>query len=71
MVEQWATWVGAPTIFAPRVCFSVSALPKSPSQFEGFLEDIAALSPPQQQEIPRQLEIASKYGLEILPPRGA
>jgi hypothetical protein len=24
MVEQWATWVGAPTIFAPRVCFSVS-----------------------------------------------
>jgi mannose-6-phosphate isomerase-like protein (cupin superfamily) len=43
----------------------------TPSGFEGFFEEIGALSPPQQQEIPRVLEIASKYELEILPPPGA
>ena len=26
MVEQWATWVGAPTIFAPRVCLKARPL---------------------------------------------
>ncbi len=43
----------------------------TPSGFEGFFEDINALGSEQQQEIPRVLEIASKYGLEILPPPGA
>jgi len=66
------------TIFAPRgvphtyrylgqtpgrlMCFI------TPSGFEGFFEDIGALSPQQQQELPHVLEIAKKYGLEILPP---
>lgn len=40
----------------------------TPSGFEGFFEEIGALSPQQQQDIPRVLEIAAKYGLEILPP---
>ena len=43
----------------------------TPSGFEGFFEEINALSPQQQQNIPRVLEIASRYGLEILPPPGA
>lgn len=43
----------------------------TPSGFEGFFEEIGAMSPRQQQEIPRVLEIAKKYGLEILPPPGA
>ena len=43
----------------------------TPSGFEGFFEDIGALSPQQQQELPRVLEIAKKYELEILPPPGA
>jgi len=34
MVEQMGDMVGAPTIFAPRLCFSVSAFPKSPSLFD-------------------------------------
>lgn len=40
----------------------------TPAGFEGFFEEIGALSPQQQQDIPRVLEIAGKYGLEILPP---
>jgi quercetin dioxygenase-like cupin family protein len=40
----------------------------TPSGFEGFFEDIGALAPPQQQDVPRVMEIAKKYGLEILPP---
>jgi quercetin dioxygenase-like cupin family protein len=43
----------------------------TPAGFEGFFEDIGALSPQQQQDIPHVLEIARKYGLEILPPPGA
>jgi hypothetical protein len=42
----------------------------NPAGFEGFFEEIGALSPQQQQEIPRVIEIAKKYGLEILPPPG-
>jgi hypothetical protein len=34
-------------------------------------EEIGALSPQQQQDIPRVMEIAKKFGLEILPPPGA
>jgi quercetin dioxygenase-like cupin family protein len=41
----------------------------TPAGFEGFFEEVGALSP-QQQEIPRVIEIGKKYGLEILPPPG-
>jgi len=40
----------------------------TPAGFEGFFEEIGALNPAQQQDVPRVLEIAKKYGLEILPP---
>ena len=40
----------------------------TPAGFEGFFEEIGALSPPQQQDIPRVMEIAKKFGLEFLPP---
>lgn len=42
----------------------------TPSGFEGFFEEISALSPQQQQDIPRVIEVASKYGLEFPPPPG-
>ena len=42
----------------------------TPSGFEGFFEEIGALSPQQQQDIPRVMEIGKKFGLEILPPPG-
>jgi mannose-6-phosphate isomerase-like protein (cupin superfamily) len=42
----------------------------TPAGFEGFFEEVGALSP-QQQEIPRVIEIGKKYGLEFLPPPGA
>jgi quercetin dioxygenase-like cupin family protein len=68
------------TVFAPRgVPHSyrcVSAQPGrlmvtiTPAGFEGFFEEVGALSPPQQ-EIPRVIEIGKKYGLEFLPPPGA
>jgi hypothetical protein len=38
--------------------------------FEGFFEEIGALSPHEQLDIPRVLEIGNKYGLEFLPPPG-
>lgn len=40
----------------------------TPSGFEGFFEEIAALSPEQQKDIPRVMEIGGKYGLQFLPP---
>jgi len=43
----------------------------TPAGFEGFFEEIGAMTPQQQQDIPRLLEIGKKYGLEILPPPGA
>lgn len=43
----------------------------TPAGFEGFFEEIGSLTPQQQQDIPRVIEVASKYGLEILPPPGA
>jgi hypothetical protein len=39
--------------------------------FEGFFEEIGALSPQQQQDIPHVIEIAKKYGLASAPPPGA
>ena len=40
----------------------------TPSGFEGFFEEIGALTPEQQKDIPRVMEIAKKFGLEFLPP---
>ena len=40
----------------------------NPAGFEGFFEDIGALTPRQQQDIPQVIAIAKKYGMEILPP---
>ena len=42
----------------------------TPAGFEGFFEEVGALTP-QQQEIPRVIEIGKRYGLEFLPPPGA
>jgi len=39
----------------------------TPAGFEGFFEEVGALSPDQQQ-LPRVMEIGKKYGLEFLPP---
>ena len=66
------------TIFAPRgVPHTYRYLGQTPGRlmcvitpagFEGFFEQISALTPQQQQDIPRVLEIAKKFVLEILPP---
>jgi len=68
------------TIFAPRgVPHGYRYVGKTPGRlmatitpagFEAFFEEVGALSP-QQQEIPRVIEIGKKYGLEILPPPSA
>ena len=42
----------------------------TPSGFEGFFEEIGAMSPEQQLDIPRVVEIGLKYGLQFLPPAG-
>jgi len=65
------------TLFAPRgVAHTYRYAGKTPGRlmcvitpagFEGFFEDIGALNPQQQQDIPRVMEIAKKFGLEILP----
>lgn len=66
------------TLFAPRgVAHTYRYLGQTPgklmctitpSGFEGFFEEIGAMSPEQQQNIPLVLEIANQFGLEILPP---
>jgi quercetin dioxygenase-like cupin family protein len=43
----------------------------TPAGFEGFFEEIGALSPQEQQDIPRVMEIGMRYGLEFPPPPGA
>jgi quercetin dioxygenase-like cupin family protein len=68
------------TLFAPRgiphFFRCISQTPgllmciMTPAGFEGFFEEIGAMSPQQQRDIPRAMEIAKKYGLEILPPPG-
>ena len=40
----------------------------TPAGFEGFFEEIGALGAEQQKDIGRVMEIATRYGLEILPP---
>jgi quercetin dioxygenase-like cupin family protein len=42
----------------------------TPAGFEDFFAEIGALNPEQQQDIPRVIEIAKKFGLEFLPPSG-
>ena len=69
------------TIFAPRgiahtYCYLGQKPGRlmciiTPSGFEGFFEAIGALTPQEQQDIPRVMEIAKEFGLEILPPPGA
>lgn len=69
------------TIFAPRgIAHTYRYVGKTPgrlmcvitpSGFEGFFEEIGAMSPQQQREIPRVMEVAKEFGLEILPPPGA
>ena len=66
------------TIFAPRgIAHTYRYLGQTPGRlmcvitpagFEGFFEEIGALTPQQQQDIPRVMEIAKKYELEFLPP---
>jgi len=69
------------TIFAPRgIPHTYRYLGQAPGRlmciitpagFEGFFEEVGALSAQQQQQdIPRVMAIAKKFGMEILPPRG-
>jgi quercetin dioxygenase-like cupin family protein len=69
------------TIFAPRgIPHTYRYLGQTPSRlmciitpagFEEFFEEVGAMSPQQQQDILRVMEIAKKFGLEFLPPTGA
>lgn len=43
----------------------------TPAGFEGFFEDVDAMSPQEQQDIPRIIELGKKYGLEFPPPPSA
>jgi quercetin dioxygenase-like cupin family protein len=66
------------TIFAPRgIPHTYRYLGQAPGRlmcvitpagFERFFEAVGALTPQQQQDIPRVLGIAKEFGLEILPP---
>lgn len=65
-------------LFAPRDlphtyrCIGSSAgklsVVLTPSGFENFFVEVGALSPQEQQDIPRIIAIANKFGLEFLPP---
>jgi len=66
------------TLFAPRgVAHTYRYLGQTPGRlmctitpagFEGFFEEIGAMGPQQQQDIPRVIELGKKYGLEFPPP---
>lgn len=43
----------------------------TPAGFEGFFEEIGALTAEEQQNIPRVIATGQKYGLEFLPPPSA
>lgn len=68
------------TVFAPRQiphtfrCVGQAAgrllVTMTPAGFEGFFEEVGALSP-QEQQPPRVIEIGLKYGLKFLPPAGS
>jgi quercetin dioxygenase-like cupin family protein len=65
------------TIFTPRALAhsykNIGSTPGrlllaiTPAGFEGFFEEVGAMSP-EQQEIPKVIAIGRKYGLEFLPP---
>lgn len=69
------------TLFAPRGiphtyrCVSQGggklSVVLTPAGFENFFAEIGAMSPQEQQNLPRVLEIAKKFGLEFLPPPDA
>ena len=69
------------TIFAPRgIPHTYRYLGQAPGRlmcvitpagFDRFFEAIGALTPEQQQDIPRVIAIAKEFGLEFLPPPGA
>jgi hypothetical protein len=40
----------------------------TPSGFEGFFEEIGAMTAQQQQDIPQVIELGRKYGLGFPPP---
>jgi quercetin dioxygenase-like cupin family protein len=64
------------TIFAPRgISHTYRCLSSgrgrllcviTPSGFEEFFEEIATMSPEEQQDIPRVIQIGERYGLEFL-----
>jgi len=66
------------TIFAPRgIPHSYRYLGSEPGRlmcvitpagFEGFFEEIGAMDPEQQQDIPRVMELGGKFGLRFVPP---
>jgi quercetin dioxygenase-like cupin family protein len=66
------------TIFAPRgIPHTYRYLGQTPGRlmcvitpagFEGFFEAVGALTPEQQQDIPRVIAIGKEFGLEFLPP---
>jgi quercetin dioxygenase-like cupin family protein len=66
------------TLFAPRGiphtyrCISESggklSVTLTPAGFENFFSEIGAMSPHEQQDIPKVIEVAKRYGLEFLPP---
>ncbi|MBI3880196.1 MAG: quercetin 2,3-dioxygenase [Verrucomicrobia bacterium] len=41
----------------------------TPAGFEEFFEAVGAMSPTEQQDIPRVVALGKKYGLDILPPQ--
>jgi quercetin dioxygenase-like cupin family protein len=69
------------TIFAPRgIAHTYRYLGQKPGKlmciitpggFEEFFEEIGMMNPQEQQDIPRVIEIAKKFGLEFLPPPDA
>lgn len=66
------------TLFAPRDiphthrCVSPNggklSVVVTPAGFEGFFEQVGAMTPKQQQDIPTILALGGQYGLEFLPP---
>lgn len=77
------TFIAGPgaTVFAPRgIPHGYRYLGRSPGRlmcvitpagFEGFFEEINALSPQEQQDVSRVIGIGSRFGLEFPPPPGA
>ncbi|PYJ03821.1 MAG: cupin domain-containing protein [Verrucomicrobia bacterium] len=78
--EKFVAQKGA-TIFAPRgIPHTYRYLGQTPgrlmcvitpSGFEGFFEEVGAMTPQQQQDLPRVIALGRKYGLEFPPPPGA